>query len=73
MASLESDSSIGREIEEEKTHAYIHIRVDRNLKDDLQAHARKENTSITTIITALIENLLYKKDEDEDQIGRAHV
>lgn len=66
MASLESDSSIGREIEEEKTHAYIHIRVDRNLKDDLQAHTRKENTSITTVITSMIENLLYKKDEDED-------
>lgn len=67
MASLNSDSSIGREIEEEKTHAYIHIRVDRNLKDDLQAHTRKENTSITTIITSMIENLLYKKDEDDEE------
>ncbi len=67
MASSETDTSIGREIEEEKSHAYIHIRVDRNLKDDLQSHARKENTSLTTIITSLVENLLYKKDDEEDE------
>jgi hypothetical protein len=67
MASSDSEGSIGREIEDEKSHAYIHIRVDRNLKDDLQAHARKENTSITTLITSLVEDLLYKRDDDEDE------
>lgn len=66
MASSETNSSIGREIEEEKSHAYIHIRVDRNLKDDLQSYARKENTSLTTVITSLVEDLLYKRDDDDD-------
>lgn len=68
MASSKSDSSITEKIEEgEKSHAYIHIRVDKNLKDDLQEHAKKENTSLTNIITALIEDLLYKRDVDEEE------
>ena len=67
MASLDSDSSIGKEVEDEKSHAYIHIRVDRNLKDDLQVYTRKENTSITTLLISLIEDLLYKKDDEEGE------
>lgn len=68
MASSDPGSSIGRDIEEEgKSHAYIHIRVDRNLKDDLSDYAHKNNTSITTLVTSQLENLLYKKVDEEDE------
>jgi hypothetical protein len=60
--------SAGRKLtEEEDTHAFLHIRVDGDLKKDLVEYSKSENTSITAVVTALIENSLYKQDEEEEK------
>ena len=60
--------SAGRKLtEEEDTHAFLHIRVDGDLKKDLIDYSKSENTSITAVVTAIIEDLLYKQDEEDEQ------
>lgn len=50
---------------EKKDTAFIHVRVDQDLKDDLAKYAREEHTSITSVVTALCEDLLYKQVEED--------
>lgn len=64
-------SSSDRSIDElrekkEKDLSFIHVRVTSDLKRDLVEHTKKENSSITAVVTSLLENFLYKKDEDEE-------
>ncbi|MDH5401736.1 MAG: hypothetical protein OEZ01_02245 [Candidatus Heimdallarchaeota archaeon] len=64
---MSSNTSDKKLIEEEDSHAFIHVRVDTDLKNDLIEHAKKENTSLTSLVTTLIEDFLYKKDESEEE------
>ncbi len=60
--------SAGRRLtEEDRDHAFLHVRVDADLKKDLVEYARNENTSLTSVVTALLEDMLYKQDEEEEQ------
>ncbi|MHA2252939.1 MAG: hypothetical protein ACXAD7_21430 [Candidatus Kariarchaeaceae archaeon] len=62
------DRSAGKRLsEEDDAHAFLHVRVDADLKKDLVEYARGENTSLTAVVTALVEKMLYKQDEDEEQ------
>jgi len=68
MSSPKSEKSVGRKVaEDEDTYSYIHVRVDSDLKEDLAGYATKENTSLTAVVTSLIEDFLYKQDDEEDE------
>lgn len=65
---MASPDSAGKRLieDDEDDFSYVHVRLETSIKDDLQKYANKENTSMTAVVTALIQDLLYKQDEDED-------
>lgn len=64
---MSTSSARKRLTEEDDSHAFLHIRVDADLKKDLIKYSRNENTSLTAVVTALIEDMLYKQDEEDEK------
>ena len=66
MSSLEE--STRNKIEEKDTDfTFIHVRIRKDLKKDLYQYARDNSTSLTAVVNSLIEDHLYKKDEEIDE------
>jgi hypothetical protein len=65
---MASPDSAGKRLikDDEDDFSYVHVRLETSIKDDLQKYANKENTSMTAVVTALVQDLLYKQDEDEE-------
>lgn len=60
------NSPADKMMDDSDDYTYIHIRVDTETKKDLQEYASKLSTSMTSVVTALIQDLLYKKDDEEE-------
>ena len=46
---------------------FVHVRIRKDLKKDLDNYAKRNSTSLTAVVNSLIEDLLYTKEEDEEE------
>ncbi len=64
---MSEDTTRGILAKKKSESTFIHIRVDKELKDDLFDYARSERTSVTALVVSLIEDMLYSKKEEEEE------
>lgn len=66
MSSTESTRS---KIEAKDTEfSFIHVRIRKDLKDELYKNAEENKTSLTAVVNQIIEDYIFKQEEVEDEV-----